>query len=88
MSAIPTGLDGVVCLIDDVLVFGRSQMEHDNRLQNTPERIQNAGVTLNYKKCVFLQTSVKFLGQIVDQTGIRPDPEKVNYMHARTNQCQ
>ena len=30
---------------------------------------------MNY---VFSQTSVKFLGQIVDQNGIRPDPEKVN----------
>ena len=37
-----------------------------------------AGVTLNYEKCVVSQNSVKFLGQIVDQNGIKPDPEKVN----------
>ena len=78
MSSILAGLDGVVCLIDDILVFGRSQSEHDNRLQYTLERIQNSGVTLNYEKCVFSQNSVKFLGQIVDQNGIKPDPEKVN----------
>ena len=27
---------------------------------------------------MFSQNSVKFLGQIVDQNGIKPDPEKVN----------
>ena len=47
MSSILAGLDGVVCLIDDILVFGRSQSEHDNCLQYTLERIQNSGVTLN-----------------------------------------
>ena len=78
MSSILAGLDGVVCLIDDILVFGRSQSQHDNRLQYTLERIQNSGVTLSYEKCVFSQNSVKFLGQIVDQNGIKPDPEKVN----------
>ena len=78
MSSILAGLDGVVCLIDDVLVFGRSQSEHDNRLQYTLERIQNSGVTLNYEKCVFSQNSVTFLGRIVDQNGTKPDPEKVN----------
>ena len=67
-----------MCLIDDILVFGRSQSEHDNHLQYTLERIQNSGVTLNFEKCVFSQNSVKFLGQIVDQNGIKPDPEKVN----------
>ena len=29
MSAIFSGLDGVVCQMDDVLVFGRDQTEHD-----------------------------------------------------------
>ena len=77
-SILGGGVDGVVCLIDDILVFGRSQSEHDNRLQYTLERIQNSGVTLNYEKCVFSQNSVKFFGQIVDQNGIKPDPEKVN----------
>ena len=78
MSSILAGFDRVVCLIHDILVFGRSQSEHDNRLQYTLERIQNSGVTLNYEKYVLSQNSVKFLGQIVDQNGIKPDLEKVN----------
>ncbi len=39
-------------------------------------RIQNAGVTLNSTKCAFRKTQLKFLGHIVDQDGIRADPDK------------
>lgn len=55
MSAILTGLDGVVCMIDDVLVHGRTQEEHDCRLAAVLERIRKAGVTLNGEKCEFLK---------------------------------
>ena len=33
MSHILSGLPGVVCMIDDILVFGQSQQEHDKRLE-------------------------------------------------------
>ena len=77
ISDILTGLDGTVCMIDDVLVYGRSQEEHDRRLRAVLERIRQAGVTLNQEKCEFSTNNVKFLGQMVNNTGIRPDPEKV-----------
>ena len=32
MSEILQGLDGVVCLIDDILVYGKDQEEHDTHL--------------------------------------------------------
>ena len=76
MSQILSGLDGVVCLIDDILVMGNNAKEHDERLLAVLQRIQDARVTLNREKCVFHQSSVKFLGHIVDQEGIHADPEK------------
>ena len=64
-------------MVDDVLVHGRTQEEHDQHLDAALARISNAGVTLNAEKCEFSQGRVKFLGHIVDGTGIQPDPEKV-----------
>ena len=55
-----------------------SKEEHDQRLQIVLRRQQEAGVTLNKNKCAFAQHRVKFLGQIVDRTGVRPDPDKVS----------
>ena len=70
-------LDGVVCMIDDVLVHGRTVKEHDKRLVAVLHRLEQAGLTLNQEKCRFSQSQVKFLGQVVDQSGIRPDSEKI-----------
>ena len=77
MSQILEGLDGVQCNIDDVLIYGRTQEEHDQRLEATLQRLSNANVTLNPDKCVFNVSSVKFLGLIVGADGIKPDPDKV-----------
>ena len=77
MAYILAGLDGVVCMIDDVLVYGQTQDEHDKRLTAVLERIKEAGATLNPEKCEFSKPSIRFLGQMVDAEGIQPDPEKV-----------
>ena len=63
--------------MDDILVFGSTQDEHDQRLTAVLQRLKDARVTLNSTKCEFSKTSVTFLGQVVDQAGIYPDPKRV-----------
>ena len=75
MSEILGDMEGVVCLIDDVLIHGHTQEEHDERLLKVLCRLQKEGLTLNKEKCKFSQQQVPFLGQVVDESGIRPDPE-------------
>ena len=70
MSEILSGLEGVVFMVDDVLVHGRTQEEHDQCLNAALARISKAGVTLIAEKCEFSQGKVKFLGHMVDGTGI------------------
>ena len=53
MSTILRDMEGVVCLIDDILVFGKDQQEHDDRLCAVMKRLQEAGLTLNGAKCEF-----------------------------------
>lgn len=76
MSEILTGLHGVQCQMDDILVFGKDQAEHDRHLTAVLSRIKNAGVTLNPEKCEFSKKSLTFLGHVIDENGIRADPEK------------
>ena len=77
MSEALSGLAGTVCMMDDVLVYGENREEHDKRLTGVLQRLSDLGLTLNADKCVFAQTSVKFLGHVVDSQGIRPDPDKI-----------
>ena len=88
MSDILVGLEGVVCQMDDVLVFGNCKPQHDARLLAVLKRIEAAGVTLNAEKCEFSKTSLTFLGHKIDQSGIHADPEKtkaIRNMRAPTN---
>lgn len=77
MSQILQGLDGVECKIDDVLVHGKDQTEHDQRLEAVLKRLVEAGVTLNLDKCQFITDRVKFLGHVISFSGIEADPEKL-----------
>ena len=76
MAEILNGLSGIVWQMDDVLIFGNTQAEHNSRLTEVLKCLQKAGVTLNPEKCEFLRSSVKVLGHLIDEAGIKADPEK------------
>ena len=76
MSELLSGLEGVLCQMDDVLIFGKDEAEHDRRLEAALRRIQDAGVTLNPQKCEFRKRKITFLGNVIDKNGITADPEK------------
>ena len=78
MQEVLHGLQGVVCLMDDVLVHGKTQSEHDQCLNAVLVRLTESDLTLNKDKCVFSQPQVKFLGQILTPSGISSDPDKVS----------
>ena len=76
MSAILSGLPGFVCQMDDVLVFGRNQSQHDDRLTAVLQRLMSAGVTLNPEKCKFSRRQLDFLGHVIGENGVCADPAK------------
>ena len=76
MEELLEGLEGVVCLMDNVLIFGWDRQEHDARLIKVLEQIQSAGVTLNAEKCELNKPSLKFLGHCINRDGVQADPDK------------
>lgn len=71
------GQEGVACLIDDILVWGRTKTEHDSRLLEVLDRLKQKGLTLNRDKCVFAQETVQFLGHVINKDGVTPDSDKI-----------
>lgn len=53
VTEVTKGLEGVVCHMDDVLIWGSTQEEHDARLHTVLQKAQVAGITLNTAKCEF-----------------------------------
>ena len=77
MSEMLAGIPNVVCMMDDVLVYGETLEEHNKHLREVLTRLEKAGMTLNNEKCKFAQTSLQFLGHVIDSSGVRPDPGKI-----------
>lgn len=77
MQKLLYGLEGVQVYMDDVIIYGASIQEHDARLKRTMETMEFAGLRLNKDKCKIRQSELHFLGQVVDENGVRADPEKV-----------
>jgi len=47
------GLEGKLCNMDIIVVFGVTQFEHDTRLEQVLKKLEQEGVTLNPEKCSF-----------------------------------
>lgn len=67
------------CLVylDDIVVFSTNPEEHLMHLRLVLSKLQSANLFAKLSKCRFALSSVKFLGHVVDQHGILPDPDKV-----------
>ena len=77
ISQVLEGTEGSLCLMDDILIYGKSIEEHDRHLQETMRKLQAANLTLNEDKCEFAKPSVEFLGHIINSEGVQADPKKI-----------
>lgn len=50
-----------VNFIDDIVVYGDNEEEHDRRLKHTSKALQENNILLNSNKCVFKIPSIEFL---------------------------
>jgi hypothetical protein len=62
MDSILAGIPGVLCYLDDMLVVGQNEGEHNERLIAVLERLDRAGMKLKIDKCEFNQPRVEYLG--------------------------
>jgi len=70
-----SGLAGVHAYINDVIVAGPTRQEHDTRLRLTLQRLEESGWKLKPEKCRFAHQKIKYLGFIINNSGISSDPE-------------
>ena len=84
MDKVLVRLKWQMCLVylDDVIVFGRSFAEHQQRLEAVLIALETAGLRLNAAKCSFAKKEVIFLGHLIGEYGIRPDPSKLGAISA------
>ena len=70
-------LPGVIAIADDIVVFGKTEAEHDKHLDDVMKRTQQVGLCLNPDKCVVKSDRIKFFGNYLSSNGLEPDPDKI-----------
>lgn len=75
-------LDDAFSWLDDILIASSTWETHLATLTTVLNRLLAAGLSVNFAKCIFGASSQEFLGMVIDSTGIRSAPSK---MEAITN---
>jgi hypothetical protein len=70
-------IPGVHVVFDDIIVAGKDDREHDERLRTVLERARRHNVRFNKDKIQYKVSEVKYVGHLMSAQGLRPDPEKV-----------
>lgn len=79
MDNIMSGIQNEKCLIymDDVIIYSSTLNEHMNRLKEVFFRLRKYNLKIQPDKCEFLRKEVSYLGHIITEKGVKPNPDKV-----------
>ncbi|CAF5157907.1 unnamed protein product, partial [Rotaria magnacalcarata] len=79
MDIVLAGLKWQCCLvyIDDVVIFSPTFEQHIVDLEKVFQALQSANLTLKASKCQFCRREMRYLGHIITQNGIKPDPDLI-----------
>ena len=75
-------LDGVTGIADDIVVFGRTEEEHDRNLRAVLERARQTGLRFNPDKMIVKCSQIPFFGNILSADGLHADPSKISAIQA------
>jgi hypothetical protein len=67
----------VVVFINDILVYSRSEEEHEEHLRLALQKLREHRLYAKLSKCEFWMKQVAFLGHVISKGGISVDPNKV-----------
>lgn len=76
----PESDNNLFCYLDDLIIVSDTFEKHIAMLEKVFQQLRYAGLTINLKKSEFCKSRLRYLGFIVDEKGLRTDPNKVEAM--------
>ena len=75
MSEMFEDIEGVEVVVDDLLIWGETEAEHDERLRKVLERARQRNIKLNKAKSQIKLDEIHYIGHILNKDGLKPDTE-------------
>ena len=74
-------LDYVLVYIDDILILQRKKtITYLIKIETVLSRLENKGFRANLRKSFFMQKELEYLGYLLTDKGLKPQPKKVEAM--------
>ncbi|CAB4021658.1 Hypothetical predicted protein, partial [Paramuricea clavata] len=70
-------IEGCEVIVDDLLVWGKDETEHNERLKKVIERAAEVDLRFNKEKCRFNKKEVRYVGHIFGSDGLKRNPDRV-----------
>ena len=64
--------------LDNILIYSNNELEHEHHVRKVLERLHNASLQIDLKKCEFHVTRTKYLGFIISTNSIKVNPNKIS----------
>ena len=63
------------------MIYSDDVLSHHEHVNKVLQRLRDAGLQADIRKCEFGVTRTKYLGFIISTNGIEVDPEKIEVIH-------
>ncbi|CAF5186636.1 unnamed protein product, partial [Rotaria magnacalcarata] len=67
----------VLAYIDDIIIYSKNFYEHIQHIEEVCSLLQEANFKLNVNKCEVARSEILFLGHLIKEATIKPDPNNI-----------
>lgn len=78
MNNVLSGIQGLHCFVYlyDIVIYANSIQDHSTKLESVLQRLKDNNLKLQPDKCEFMRHEVAYLGHVITNNGVSPDPSK------------
>ena len=73
----PSRWKHVLAYIDDIIIYSKNFNDHLQHVEEVCSLLKNANFKLNVEKCEVARTEILFLGHLIKEGTIKPDPDNI-----------
>ncbi|KAL5020837.1 hypothetical protein ScPMuIL_002080, partial [Solemya velum] len=66
-----------IAYLDDILIYSKTPEEHIKHIQTVFDKLRENNLRLKLKKCTFFEQETEYLGFLISNKGVKPNPKKV-----------
>ena len=77
MDQVLEGIPQVQCILDDMIISGKTEQDHLNNLEMVLSRLHKHGLRANSSKCEFFHDKIEFCGHEISQDGLHKSQKKI-----------